>query len=90
MSDEVEGDYSAVAVAQLDALMSRPAVYNAVLDVCELIFTDPDAARAESSAAITEGGGLVFAYPVPGTYPLRVWWTSAGPRIEAVFPYERN
>jgi hypothetical protein len=30
---------------------------------------------------------VVLRLPVPGRRPYKVFWTSAGPRIEAVFPH---
>lgn len=89
MSDaygSAEGEYSEVADAQLDELESNdPALYNDVLIVCETIFTD--ASRAQfMSAAIQTNEGIVFRLAVPGRHPYKVFWTSAGPRIEAVFP----
>ena len=83
-----EGDYSAVADAQLDALESVSDVdlYNAVLDACELIFRMPGQAQALSTA-ITTKDGIRMRLPVPGHPPYKVFWSTAGPRIEAVFPH---
>ena len=83
-----EGDYSAVADAQLDALESGPDVglYNAILDACELIFRLPGEAHALSTA-ITTKDGLRMRLPVPGHPPYKVFWSTEGPRIEAVFPH---
>lgn len=82
------GDYSAVADAQLDALESGPDVdlYNAVLDACELIFRLPGQAQALSTA-ITAKDGIRMRLPVPGHPPYKVFWSTDGPRIEAVFPH---
>lgn len=90
MSDEqvtTEGEYSEVADDQLTELEANdPALYNDVLTVCEAIFVD--ASRAQSmSAAIQTSEGIVFRLAVPGRHPHKVFWRSAGPRIEAVFPY---
>lgn len=83
-----EGDYSAVADAQLDALESGPDVdlYNAVLDACELILRVPGHAQALSTA-ITTRDGIRMRLPVPGHPPYKVFWSTEGPRIEAVFPH---
>ncbi len=83
-------DYSAVAIAQLDVLErgGDSGLYNAILDACDLIFATPLVAQA-TSTAITTDDGIVMAYPVPGEYPYRVFWRSDGPRIEAVFTYDR-
>lgn len=84
----VEGDYSAVADAQLDALESGPDsdLYNAILDACELIFRFPSQAQALSTA-ITTKDGIRLRLPVAGHPPYKVFWTTDGPRIEAVFPH---
>lgn len=80
-------DYSEVADRQLDALQaSDPELYNDVLTICELVFHDPNRAQAMSSAVQTSGG-IVLRLAVPGRFPHKVFWTSAGPRVEAVFPH---
>lgn len=91
MSDEpeaVEGSYSGVADGQLDEIEASDAgLYNDILTVCELVFTDPS--RAQSmSAAVRAEHGIVFRLSVPSRHPYKVFWSSDGPRIEAVFPYE--
>jgi len=81
------GEYSEVADAQLDELEeSDPDLYNDVMDVCEAIFASP--ARAQGmSAAVQTADGIVFRLAVPGRHPFKVFWSSDGPRIEAVFPH---
>lgn len=83
-----EGAYSEVADEQLDALEQGPDVdlYNAVLDACELIFRLPAQAQARSTA-ITTAQGIRLRLPVAGHPPYKVFWSSDGPRIEAVFPH---
>lgn len=83
----VEGAYSQVADEQLDAIeRTDAALYNDLLTICEFVFTEP--MRAQSmSAAVRTDHGIVFRLPVPGRHPYKVFWTSNGPRIEAVFPY---
>lgn len=83
-----EGAYSQVADEQLDALARQNAdLYNDILTMCEFIFTSPS--RAQSmSAAITTNNGIVMRLPVPNRHPYKVFWTTATPRIEAIFPYE--
>ena len=83
-----EGDYSEIADAQLDALQDGPDadLYNAVLDACELIFRAPSQAHALSSA-ITTKDGIRLRLPVPGHPPYKVFWSTNGPRIEAIFPH---
>jgi hypothetical protein len=83
-----DGSYSQIADAQIDELEAGPdlTLYNAVLEVCELIFNSPDQAQSES-AAITTENGIRFRVAVSGHYPYKVFWSSDGPRIEAVFPY---
>jgi hypothetical protein len=86
MSDELD-DYSAVAEEQLDALeLADSDTYNDVLTVCELIFSNPGRAQSMSTAVQTPDG-IVSRLPVPGHAPLKVFWTPAGPRVEAVFPH---
>ena len=84
----VGDSYSEVADEQLDALERGPDVdlYNAVLDACELVFRAPARARAMSTA-ITTQEGIRLRLPVPGHPPYKVFWSSEGPRIEAVFPH---
>lgn len=83
-----DGAYSQVADEQLDALQSGPdaGLYNAVLDACELILSYPEAAHARSTA-ITTRHGVRLRLPVAGYPPYKVFWSSEGPRIEAVFPH---
>lgn len=83
-----EGDYSSIADAQLDALEQGPdkELYNAVLDTCDLIFRLPGEAQAFSSA-ITTSEGIRMRLPVPGHPPHKGFWSTSGPRIEAIFPH---
>lgn len=83
-----EGAYSQVADEQLDALEagSDAGLYNAVLDACELILSYPEVAQARSTA-ITTRHGMRLRLPVTGYPPYKVFWSSDGPRIEAVFPH---
>ena len=84
----VEGDYSEVADRQLDELQAAADVdlHNAVLDACELVFRAPELAQARSTA-VTTRQGVRLRLPVAGHPPYKVFWSSAGPRIEAVFPH---
>lgn len=84
----MSGDYSRIADEQLDALEAGTDadLYNAVLDACELIFRAPE--RAQSmSAAITTAEGVRLRMPVAGHPPYKVFWSSEGPRVEAIFPH---
>lgn len=83
-----DGAYSEVADIQLDTLEAGPdaELYNAVLDACELIFRLPGQAQA-ASTAITTTAGIRFRLPVNGHPPYKIFWSSDGPRIEAVFPH---
>ena len=83
-----EQDYSDIAEAQLDELEAGPEVdlYNDVLAVCETIFQTPLLAQSLSSA-ITTREGIRLRFPVPGHHPYKVFWSSEGPRIEAIFPH---
>jgi hypothetical protein len=86
MSEELD-DYSAVADEQLDELAaSDPELYDDVLTMCELVFRHPERAQAMSTTVQTPEG-MVLRLPVPGHHPYKVFWTSPGPRIEAVFPH---
>lgn len=82
-------DYSEVADQQLDALEAGPDadLYNAVLDVIEAVFASPGRMQSMSSTIRTEDGQMVLRLPVPGHPPYKVFWSSEGPRIEAVFPH---
>ncbi len=86
MSDA--GDYSEIADAQLDVLEAGPDVdlYNAILDTCDLIFRMPSEAQAMSSA-ITTRDGIRLRLPVSGYPRYKVFWSTEGPRIEAIFPH---
>lgn len=83
-----EADYSEVANDQLDALEQGPDadLYNAVLDTIELIFQVPGQAQALSTA-ITTTDGIRMRLPVIGHPPFKVFWSTDGPRIEAIFPH---
>ena len=84
----VEGEYSAVADAQLDELENGPdaELYNSILDTIELIFRLPGQAQSLSTA-ITTPDGIRMRLPVIGHPPYKVFWSTEGPRIEAVFPH---
>ncbi|QIV79609.1 hypothetical protein [Mycolicibacterium frederiksbergense] len=84
----IEADYSQVANGQLDALEQGPDVdlYNAVLDTIELIFRVPGQAQGLSTA-ITTADGIRMRLPVIGHPPFKVFWSTDGPRIEAIFPH---
>ena len=84
----VEGDYSEVADAQLDALEIGPDadLYNSVLDTIEFIFRLPGQAQSLSTA-ITTPDGIRMRLPVIGHPPYKVFWSTDGPRIEAIFPH---
>ncbi|MCX6418463.1 MAG: hypothetical protein NTU50_03330 [Actinobacteria bacterium] len=83
-----KGAVSRVAQQQLLALESGDDVdlFNAVVDVCELILKYPAQAQ-RMSAAFTTQDGIVLRMPVVGRPPFKVFWTSKEPRIEAVFPH---
>ena len=80
--------YSEVANAQLDEIENGgdPDPYDALLDVCEFVHAHPGQAQSRSSA-LTTSEGVRFRLAVPGHHPYKVFWSSDGPRIEAVFPY---
>ena len=80
--------YSQVADEQLDDIeqSGNSQLYNDLVTVCEFILDNPESAQSRSSA-ITTQQGILFRYAVPGHSPYKVFWSSDGPRIEAVFPH---
>lgn len=88
MADDFDGHYSQVADAQLDALEAGPdaELYNAVLDACDLVLNHSGQAQSMSTA-FTTAKGIRRRMPVPGYPQYKVFWSTAGPRIEAVFPH---
>jgi hypothetical protein len=40
-----------------------------------------------STTIVTASGETILRLPVAGHPPYKVFWTSSGPRIEAVFPH---
>ncbi|NTY62151.1 hypothetical protein [Mycolicibacterium sphagni] len=84
----VGGDYSEVADTQLDELESGSDVdlYDSVLDTIDFIFRLPGQAQSLSTA-ITTPAGIRMRLPVIGHAPYKVFWSTEGPRIEAVFPH---
>jgi hypothetical protein len=86
-ANEVVGAYADVANEQLDELEAADSqLYNDILTVCELIFNSPERAQSMSTAIRTDEG-IRFRLAVPGRPPYKVFWSSDGPRIEAVSPY---
>lgn len=83
-----EDGYSQVADEQLDALAEGPdaGLYDAVLEACDLIFRIPSRAQSVSTSITTEQGTRL-RLAVPGHHPYKVFWSSDGPRVEAVFPH---
>lgn len=80
------GQYSEIADEQLNELEATdPEAYNDVLEACESVFEDPAWAQSNSSAINTDQG-IRFRLPVKSRRH-KVFWSSDGPRIEAVFPY---
>ena len=65
---------------------SNVDLYQAVVDACNLILTSPGRAQGMSSA-IFSFKGPVLRLPVVGHPPYKVFWTTEGPWIEAVFPH---
>ena len=85
------GAYSQVAVQQLDDLeaASDMDLYNGILENCHLFFQKPKQAQSFSTAIATDKG-ILFQLPVPGFPPFKIFWSSEGPTIEAVFAYPRD
>jgi len=88
MTPASEAGYSAIADQQLTDLETRgpTELYLAAVDTCESILDNPSAARRRA-AAIQTKEELRFRTPVNGFPDLKVFWSSDGPRIEAIFPY---
>lgn len=84
---ECSAAYSEIADEQLTQLegLDDTALYDAVLDACELVF-NLKARRYSTGIATSEG--MRSAMPVRGHYPYKLCWsvTPQGPRIEAVYP----
>ena len=80
-----KGAVSRVAQQQLHALESGDDVdlFNAVVDVCELILKYPAQAQ-RMSAAFTTQDGIVLRMPVVGHPPFKVFWVVNGPSIRGV------
>jgi hypothetical protein len=85
----LEPGYSAVANEQLDGVLAsgNNDLHDDLVETYEGILDDPGGARTRSSAVVTEDRGIVFCYAVPRRGPYKVFWSSDGPIIEAVFPY---
>lgn len=79
-------DYSEVANQQLDELEAGDDadLFNALLDVCEMIFRLPGRAQSMASAVKTDQG-IRMRLRVPGHPPYKLFWSTEGPRIEVVF-----
>jgi hypothetical protein len=84
----VEPCYSQVVDEQLDEIeqSGNLQLYNDIVTVCEFILDNPRSAQSRSSA-ITTKQGVRFRFAVPDHFPYKVFWSSDGPRIEAVFPH---
>jgi hypothetical protein len=80
--------YSEIANEQLDEIEASDdaQLYNDICVFCEFILDHPAEAQSLSSALTTKDG-IRFRLAVPGHHPYKVFWSSSGPRIEAVFPY---
>jgi hypothetical protein len=74
------------ALLVIECVALHPDLYEAILDVCEFVLAHPGRAQSRSSA-LTTAEGVRFRLAVPGHHPYKVFWSSDGPRIEAVFPY---
>jgi hypothetical protein len=80
--------YSEIANEQLDEIEASgdANLYNDICVLCEFILDHPATAQSLSSGLTTKDD-ICFRLAVPGRHPYKVFWTSSGPRIEAVFPY---
>ncbi len=85
--DPPRAGYSDVAAEQLDEIEQRDVdLLDDLVDICEDILDRPQAYR-DSAAAINTEQGIRMRSAVPGRHPYKVFWSTAGPRIEAIFPY---
>lgn len=82
-----DSGYSEIANEQLDEIEASDAnLYSDVVTICEFILESLGQAQSLSSALATKEG-IRFRLSVPGHHPYKVFWSSSGPRIEAVFPH---
>ena len=82
-----DSGYSEIANEQLNEIEASDAnLYSDVVTICEFILDNPGQAQSLSSALATKEG-IPFRLSVPGHHPSKVFWSSSGPRIEAVFPH---
>jgi len=88
MTEPTGAGYSAIADQQLDELLAsgEAGLYAATVEACELILDRPGDVRLRS-AAIQTPHGIRFRTSVSGFPDTKVFWSSEGPRIEAVFSY---
>lgn len=86
-AEEVIGECSEVADEQLDEIEKSDAnLYSDILTMCDLIFLEPGRAHSMSTA-IRTSEGIRLRLAVPDHRPSKIFWSTSGPRIEAVFPY---
>lgn len=81
-------DASEVAERQFEEIYNGPDIdlANAVSDAWDLIMQMPAEAQVNSGAIRAQHGSIILRYPVSG-YDMAVFWTTAEPRIEAIFPH---
>lgn len=79
--------YSPQADHDLDKLEGGdPALYDAVMVACEMVFRAPERAQAFSGAIVT-AEGIIFRLPVAGMPPWKVFWSAKGPTVLAVLKH---
>lgn len=83
----IEDRFTAVAEQQFDEIYDGPDIdmANAVADACDLILNLPGEARKTSDTLRDGQGRMIMMYPVPGYPPLKIFWITDGPRVEAIF-----
>lgn len=81
-------DFTEIASGQYDVLYDGPdrELAEAIWLTYEAVLNSPETARAASAAIRKQDGSIVMRLPVIG-HPHSVFWTTGGPRIEAIFPY---
>lgn len=80
-------DFTRIAEEQFEQIYRGDDVdfANAIVDACDLVLNEPGEAQAVSGALITDDGRTILAYPVPGYPGVKIFWSSDGPLVEAIF-----
>jgi len=86
-------EYSEVAFAQIEAYRQTAddEFWSALIDALDLVFQRSGEAQSRSQGLVDQDGDVVFRLAITDHEPHQVFWRSTphGPRVEAVFPYDR-